>query len=47
VKSTHNDFEAPELILIGEAEDVVLGGGLAGTDMRMFASDDFEFEQDS
>ena len=40
-------FEAPGLTLIGQAEDVVLGSGLVGSDMGMFSAEDFEFEQDA
>jgi hypothetical protein len=39
-------YEAPELTLIGQAEEVVLGlGGIAG-DLGMEGWADFEFEQD-
>jgi hypothetical protein len=39
-------YEAPELTLIGQAEEVILGvGGFAG-DLGMQAGADFEFEQD-
>jgi hypothetical protein len=43
----HSDFEAPGLILVGNAEDVVFGSGLSGGDLLMFASEDFAFELDS
>lgn len=41
-----NVFEAPELTLIGEADEVILGiGGFSG-DLGMEGIADFEFEQD-
>ena len=40
------EYEAPELTLIGEAVDVVLGvNGILG-DLSMQSASDFEFEQD-
>jgi hypothetical protein len=39
-------YEAPELTLIGEADEVVLGGGYGGGDLGLEAALDFEFEQD-
>lgn len=42
---THQ-FEAPELTLIGQAEDVVLGAADFGSELGFFAAADFEFEQD-
>ena len=40
-------YEAPDLTLIGEANDVVLGIGNGGSDgMGMQSAPDFEFEQD-
>ena len=39
-------YEAPELTLIGKAEEVVLGGGLGPSDLGQQAAPDFEFEQD-
>jgi hypothetical protein len=43
----HKNYEYPELTLIGEANDVVMGLGNGGTDgMGMLGAPDFEFEQD-
>lgn len=39
-------YEAPELILVGEANDVVMGSGVSGTDMPHLSAVDFEFEPD-
>ena len=40
------EYEAPELTLIGEADEVVMGiGGVSG-DFGMEGVVDFEFEQD-
>ncbi len=39
-------YEAPELTLIGQADEVVLGAGSGVGDMLMLAAPDFEFEQD-
>lgn len=39
-------YEAPELTLVGEAHDVVMGSGLTGTDMPHLSASDFEFEPD-
>jgi hypothetical protein len=40
-------YEAPDLTLIGKADDVVMGIGNGGTDgMGMLGAPDFEFEQD-
>ena len=39
-------FEAPELTLIGEADEVVLGGGGSGPDLPFMTEWDFEFEMD-
>jgi hypothetical protein len=40
-------YEAPELLLIGEASDVVMGIGVGGSDgVGQQAAPDFEFEQD-
>jgi hypothetical protein len=41
-------YEAPELLLIGRADQVVLGSGGLGTDFPVgqLAPEDFEFEQD-
>jgi hypothetical protein len=39
-------YEAPELTLIGQADDVVLGSLVGGPDLHGNAAFDFEFEQD-
>jgi len=39
-------YEAPELKLIGDVEEVVMGAGLGGGDVLSHAAPDFEFEQD-
>jgi len=39
-------YEAPELTLIGQANDVVMGAGGTGLDMPEQTVPDFEFEQD-
>ena len=39
-------YEAPELILVGPAAEVVMGGGIGPGDMGLEAAPDFEFEQD-
>lgn len=41
-----NDYEAPELTLVGEAEEVVMGAGCGGDDFPMESAWDFEFQQD-
>ena len=41
-----NIFEAPELTLIGEANDVVMGLSGSGLDMPYEFGADFEFEHD-
>ena len=41
-----NNYEAPELTLIGEANEVVLGLGGSGLDMPWEFAAAFEFEQD-
>jgi hypothetical protein len=41
-----NTYEAPELTLIGQAEEVVMGAGDPGTDWPNQVGADFEFEQD-
>jgi hypothetical protein len=41
-----NQFEAPALTLIGEAEQVVLGISDDGIDMGLDTAPDFEFELD-
>lgn len=39
-------YEAPELTLIGQADEVVMGMGSTGQDLFQQAASDFEFEQD-
>ena len=39
-------YEAPELTLIGEASEVVLGVNGVSGDLGMQTEGDFEFEQD-
>ena len=39
-------YEAPELTLIGEADEVVMGAGDPGFDLPYQSAWDFEFEQD-
>jgi hypothetical protein len=41
-----NNYEAPELTLIGEANEVVMGALGDGVDFPHEFSMDFEFEQD-
>jgi hypothetical protein len=45
-KQMQNQFEAPELTLIGEASDVVLGVINGDEDHLGDAASDFEFLQD-
>jgi hypothetical protein len=46
VNPMKNKYEAPELTLIGQANDVVMGAGGTGLDMPEQTAPDFEFEQD-
>ena len=39
-------YEAPELTLIGEADEVVMGMAGSGLDLPFKTGMDFEFEQD-
>ena len=41
-----NNYEAPELTFIGEANEVVMGSGIGGDDFPKQFGVDFEFEQD-
>jgi len=41
------NFDAPELRLIGQAGEVVMGAGTFGDDNPLQTAPDFEFEQDS
>ena len=40
------EYKAPELTLLGQANDIVMGVGNSGVDMPEQAAPDFEFEQD-
>jgi len=40
------NYEAPELTLIGQASEVVMGLGSWGDDAPQLSAPDFEFEQD-
>jgi len=42
-----NKFDAPELTLIGQASEVVMGSGTNGLDAPWLNESDFEFEHDS
>ena len=39
-------YEIPELTMIGEANEVVMGSGGSGLDFPYLIAGDFEFEQD-
>jgi len=39
-------FEAPELTVIGSADEVVMGTGFGGDDYPQQLAPDFDFEQD-
>jgi len=41
-----NKFDAPELMLIGQASDVVMGTTTGGNDFPLDFAPDFEFEKD-
>jgi hypothetical protein len=41
-----NKYDAPELTLIGEASEVVMGMGFDGDDWPLQSALDFEFQQD-
>jgi len=45
-KPMQNNYEAPELTLIGEANEVVMGSAIGGDDFPKQFGLDFEFEQD-
>jgi len=45
-KPMQNQYEAPEITLIGEANEVVMGAGTGGDDLPKFFTLDFEFEHD-
>ena len=46
VDAVQQDFEAPELTVIGEAGDVVLGVPFSGFDHRGLTAPEFEFKAD-
>jgi len=39
-------FEAPELTVIGKADEVVMGSNIGGDDYPQLLAPDFEFEHD-
>ena len=41
-----DQYETPELTMIGQADEVIMGTGVGGNDYPWFAALDFEFEQD-
>ena len=41
-----NGYEAPELTLIGQADEMILGVGSTGPDLMGIGASDFEFEED-
>ena len=41
-----NNYEAPELTLIGDADEVVMGLSSSGSDLPFENGWDFEFEDD-
>src|SRR5499433_4441920 len=47
VSRMQKKFEAPELTLIGQADELVMGSGFGGDDYPQQLAPDFEFEQDS
>ena len=46
VDGVQQEFEAPELTVIGEAGDVVLGMPVSGWDHRGLTAPEFEFKAD-
>jgi hypothetical protein len=42
----HNQYESPELVQIGEANEIVMGSGVGGDDLPNQLAWDFEFEND-
>jgi len=40
-------YEAPEVKLVGQADEVVMGSTVGGNDFPLQFASDFEFEQDS
>ncbi|HEX6717938.1 MAG TPA: hypothetical protein VF088_12545 [Pyrinomonadaceae bacterium] len=41
-----NQYETPELTLLGEADAVIMGSGIGGDDLPRQLAPDFEFEHD-
>ena len=41
-----NEYETPELTLIGQVEEIVMGSGIGGDDIPNQLAPDFEFEHD-
>lgn len=41
-----NEYETPELTLIGQVEEIVMGAGIGGDDIPNQLAPDFEFEHD-
>jgi len=41
-----NQYETPELTVLGEADAVVMGSGVGGDDFPRLQALDFEFEHD-
>lgn len=39
-------YEVPELTIIGQADQLVMGAGPGGFEIPQYAPPDFEFEQD-
>jgi hypothetical protein len=39
-------YEAPQLTVIGDATQVVMGASIGGSDNLQISAPDFEFEQD-
>lgn len=46
VNAMQKQYEAPEVTLIGQANQVVMGGGFGGGDNMQLTAPDFEFEHD-
>jgi hypothetical protein len=40
------EFEAPELTVIGKADEVIMGGGIGTSEVLTQVPADFEFEED-
>ena len=43
---TEQDFEAPQLTIVGESKDVVQGAPFSGWDHKGLTAPEFEFESD-